>query len=67
MDAQDGDRGPGLECLRIVADSGAVRRTHLDQPQPGAADDVRDAHTAADLDQLAASDCHALPAATAGG
>ena len=66
MDAQDGDRSAGFECLPVVGDPGAVRRTHLDQPQPGAPDDVRDAHAAADLDQLAAGDRDAPGAATAG-
>ena len=60
MDSQDGTRCPGLERLAVVGDPRPVRRTHLDQAQPGAPDDVGDAHAAADLDQLAASDCDAL-------
>ena len=57
----------GLECLLVVGDPGPVRGADLDEPQPGASDDVRDAHATADLDELAASDGDALGASTAGG
>ena len=33
MDAQDGDRGAGLERLAVVGDPGAVRGADLDEPQ----------------------------------
>ena len=61
VDAEDGP-SPGGERVGEVLGRRPVRRADLDQPSPGAPDDVRDPDPAPDLDELAPG--HDDPAAT---
>ena len=47
---------PSASGASKSADAGPVGRADLDQPRAGPPDDLRDAHAAADLDELAARD-----------
>ena len=54
VDPQDDPRAPVGERRLEVRGARPVRRPDLDEPRAGAADDLGDAHAAADLDELAA-------------
>ena len=51
-------RAPIGQWLLEVRGTSPIGRADLDQPRTGPADDLRDAHAAADLDQLAPADGH---------